>query len=57
MLKKASLDTPVFDDIKFLIVFAIRYAGKTSKLFAFDQSTENTLTPSESGHMYLESTL
>ena len=45
-----------FDDIKCLIVFGIKYTGGTSKLFSFDQSNENdnTLTPSEPGHMYLE---
>ena len=43
-----------FDDIKCLIVFGIKYTGGTSKLFSFDQSTENAFTPSEPGHMYLE---
>ena len=54
------MDRPVlpfadyFDDIKCLIVFGIRYTGGASKLFSFEQSTENAFTPSEPGHMYLE---
>ena len=43
-----------FDEIKCLIVFGIKYTGGTSKLFSFDESTENAFTPSEPGHMYLE---
>ena len=43
-----------FDGIKCWIVFGIKYTGDTSKLFSFDQSTENAFTPSGPGHMYLE---
>ena len=43
-----------FNDINCLIVFGIKYTVGTSKLFSFDQSTENPFIPSEPGHMYLE---
>ena len=40
-----------FDNITCSIVFGIKYTGGVSKLFSFDQSTENAFTPSEPGHI------
>ena len=36
-----------FDEIKCLIIFGIKSTGGTSKLFSFDQSTENAFTSTE----------
>ena len=40
-----------FGDIKYLIVFEIRYTCESSKLISFKQSFENASTTSEFGHI------